>query len=67
MIAAPSDPVMSAVSGHRDAQRLMFTVRQGCAPADALFEAVELVRNTGDAERLRGFLREVQKTMEHRS
>ena len=61
MIAAPcsatgggftgvADAVMSSIDGQRDAQRLIYAVREGCAPADA--------------GRLRGFARELQKAIE---
>jgi len=65
--AAVADAVMSNIAGQRDAQRLIHIVRHDCAPADALLEAFELVRGTGDADRLRGFAREVQKFIEHSS
>lgn len=59
-----SDSVMSNIVGCRDAQHLIFTVRQGCAPADTLLGAFKQVHATGDADRLRGFCREVQKVLE---
>lgn len=61
---AVADAVMSNISGQRDAQRLIYTVRQGCAPADALWVSIEKVQATGDAVRVRGFIREVQKSLE---
>ncbi|OYV00534.1 MAG: hypothetical protein CFE45_08740 [Burkholderiales bacterium PBB5] len=62
--ATVADLVMSAIRGQQDAQRLIHTICDGCAPADALLEGLRQVRDTGDAERLRGFCREVQKLVE---
>lgn len=62
-----ADAVMSTIHGGQDAQRLAFAVQQGCAPADALHEALKAVIATDDTERLLGFCREVQKTLERRA
>lgn len=59
-----ADQVMSRVHGQRDAQRVLHTIRQGCAPEDALLDAIHAVQATGDAERVRGFVRECQKLAE---
>jgi len=59
-----ADLVMSNINGQRDAQRVIYSIRQGCAPADALHDAFELVRSVGDAVRLQGFARELQKHIE---
>lgn len=65
--AAVADAVMSNITGQRDAQRAIFAIREGCAPADALLDAFEILRGTGDADRLRGFARELQKAIERSS
>ncbi|MEW6706608.1 MAG: hypothetical protein AB1430_17305 [Pseudomonadota bacterium] len=57
---------MSNIRGQQDAQRVLYSVRQGFAAPDALHEAVREVLATGDEERTRGFLREVQKRLEER-
>lgn len=62
--AALADQVMARIRGQQDAQRVLHAIRQGCAPEDALFDAVRAVQAIGDAERVRGFLREVQKRLE---
>ncbi len=64
MSATLGDAVMSNIRGMQDAQHLLDVVRQGCAPADALLQAMEKVRGTGDPARLRGFMRECQKALE---
>lgn len=70
MTAARRDDVaaaMSVIQGSRDAQRLVATIREGCAPADALHEGLEQVRGLADGDRLRGFCRELQKSLERRA
>lgn len=62
--AATADAVMGTIRGTQDAQRLVYTIRQGCAPADALFEGIAKVQQTGDDARVRGFVRELQKCLE---
>jgi len=62
--AAIADQVMSRIRGQQDAQRVLHTIRQGCATEDALLDAIHAVQGTGDAERVRGFVREVQKRLE---
>lgn len=61
---ALADAAMASIRGTTDAQRLVHVLREGCAPADALHEALQLVLATGDAERMRGFCRELQKRLE---
>ena len=58
------DAVMSTIRGVQDAQRLVFALKDGMAPADALFDGLQAVQSTGDSERLRGFVRELQKRLE---
>ena len=58
---------MSAIYGGQDAQRLVFTVRDGQAPADALDDALHAVLALNDPERLRAFCRGLQKTLEGRA
>lgn len=62
--ATLADAVMSNIHGCQDAQAWIYTLRQGCAPADALLEALDQERATGDVHRLRGFVRELQKAIE---
>lgn len=67
MATAPTglaDRVMGNIRGGTDAQRLLQTLRGGLAPADALHEALQAELATGDAERLRGFARTIQKVLE---
>lgn len=59
-----ADAAMAAIRGTTDAQRLAHVLREGCAPADAMLEALQLVLATEDSERLRGFCRELQKRLE---
>ena len=59
-----ADTVMSTIRGQNAAQHLMHVIREGCAPADALLDAVQQVRDTDDNDLLRGFMREIQKGME---
>jgi len=61
---ALADVVMSSIHGGQDAQRLLATVRDGCAPADALLEALKQVQATDDPVRLQGFARGLQKALE---
>lgn len=62
--AALTDEVMSRIRGQQDAQRVLHTIRQGCATEDALLDAIHAVQGTGDAERTRALVREVQKHIE---
>ena len=62
--ASTADAVMGAVRGTLDAQKLVFDLRQGCVPANALHDAVRAVGATGDAERMRAFCRHLQKQLE---
>lgn len=55
---------MAAIQGGQDAQRLLFALSDGCAPADMLFDGLQAVLATGDVVRLRGFTREIQKRLE---
>jgi hypothetical protein len=62
--ASLADAAMSSIRGTTDAQRLMATIREGCAPADALLDGMVQVLQAGDPERTRGFFRELQKRLE---
>lgn len=55
---------VSTIKGVQDAQRLILSIRDGCAPADAVLAGLRLVEATNDAARLRGFCRGLQKTLE---
>lgn len=59
-----ADAAMSAIKGGQDAQRIVFALRDGMAPADTLLESLKAVEAAGDPERLRGFMRELQKRLE---
>ena len=59
-----ADRTMACIRGGTDAQRLLQILRDGMAPADALHDALAQVGATGDADRLRGFARELQKAIE---
>jgi len=60
-----ADAAMSAIRGTTAAQRLLFTIAQGCAPADLLLEGIEHARAMGDRKYLRAFVREIAKRLEH--
>lgn len=64
MSAALANAAMATIHGGQDAQRLVFAIRQGCAPADALLEGLQQVQAVDDAERTRSFCRELQKALE---
>lgn len=63
----PAERSVSIIEGQRDAARLLYVVRTGCSPADALLEAFQRVTATDDAARLRGFARGLQKALEGRA
>lgn len=65
MIAVPAGDAIATIEGERAARHLVFVVRQGCAPADALHEALNQVLTADDGARARGFCRELQKTLEN--
>ena len=58
------DTVMPCVRGAADAERLLFTIGQGCAPADLLLEGIEQAQALGDRAYVQAFVREVQKRLE---
>lgn len=62
--AGIADAAMATVRGTTDAQRLIHVLRQGCAPADALHDALQAVLATNDQHRVRGFCREIAKSLE---
>lgn len=61
--AATADAVMAAIRGGEDAKRLVHLIRAGQAPADALHAALEAHQLTGEPERVRGFMRELQRAL----
>jgi hypothetical protein len=63
--AAGADPVMSAIQGARDADAVLLDVRLGCAPPDAVHEAIVSLPAGGDPDRLRAFARRLQKRLEN--
>lgn len=56
--------VMANIAGTQAAQKLVHAIRLGHAKPDALLEALNAELDRGDAERLRGFVRTVQKCLE---
>lgn len=66
MLVATSnaDVAVSTIAGAQDAHRLLIAIHEGCAPADTLLTGFRMVEGTGDAARLRGFCRELQKHLE---
>jgi len=65
MAATPiADAAVSTIEGARDAHRLIESIREGCAPADALLSGLRLVQSLGDEPRYRGCVREIQKLIE---
>lgn len=67
MLLALADAAMSAIHGCTDAQRLLASIREGCAPSDALLDGFVQVLQLGDQDRTRGFMRELQKRLERGS
>ncbi len=65
--ASLSTAALSTIRGGRDAQRLVATIREGCAPADALLEGLRAIAATEDDDRLRGACRGLQKALEGRT
>ena len=63
-ISGLAEAALSTVAGQREAERLLLTLHDGCAPADLLTEALAQVQACGDQHMLRGFLREIQKQLE---
>ena len=59
-----ADMVMSALSGCQAAQHVLFDIRRGIAHPDALHAALQAELAQADSERLRGFMRELQKRLE---
>jgi hypothetical protein len=66
MSTALADPVMSAIRGAQAAREAIAEVERGCAPPDALHEALQTAISTGDMEMLRAFARQCQKALEQR-
>ena len=64
MTAGAADTAVATIKGVQDAQRLLVALRDGLAPADALLEALQAVLSLDDPVRLRGFARQLQKTLE---
>lgn len=64
MNAALADAAIATIHGDQDAQRLEHTICLGCAPADALLDGLKQIEAAGNADRLRGFCRELQKALE---
>ena len=64
---AVANAALASIRGCTDAQHLLHVLRQGCAPADALNEALSKLSALDDAERMRGFCRVLQKELEARA
>ena len=60
-----ADTVMAAIRGGTAAQRVLQDIGGGCAPQDALFDALKVELLLNDDGRLRAWAREVQKRLEH--
>ena len=60
-----ADAALSSIEGHRAAKHLLHALGGGCAPADLVLQALMQVQAHGDAARLRGFCRALQKRLEH--
>lgn len=56
--------VLGACQGDRDGAHLVQVLREGCAPADALHDALQLVLATGDGARVKALARRIQKAIE---
>ncbi|CAM5796606.1 hypothetical protein [Rhizobacter fulvus] len=63
--SAIGNAVMANIAGQRDANQLLFSIREGCAPADLLLDALDHGQKAGEAEYMRAFARTVQKALEH--
>lgn len=64
MTAAATDPVMSAIRGAEMASAALQHVQLGCAPPDALHDALQAAIDTRDPDLLRAFARRCQKALE---
>lgn len=62
--AATADAVMANIRGAEVAKAAIRRVRDGHAPADALFDELQQTQSAGDAGRVQGFMRELQKALE---
>lgn len=58
------DAVMANIAGQRDAQEVLASLRNGCAPIDLLLEEFDRVAAVGNAEHRRSFARTLQKALE---
>jgi hypothetical protein len=59
-----ADAVGQALAGQLAAQHAIAEVRSGTALPDALLARLDAVLVTGDRDRLRAFMRELQKRLE---
>ena len=59
-----SHGALSVVEGQEEAAQMLLLLREGMAPADLLHEALERDLRAGDALRLRGWCRALQKALE---
>lgn len=66
-ITSLSSAAASTIQGGQDAQRLVATIREGCAPANALLEGLRAIAATKDEDRLSGACRGLQKALEGRA
>lgn len=57
---------LAAIQGHVEAEDLLRELRAGIALPEALHEALQRLRATGDGARLRAFCRTLQKRLEGR-
>lgn len=61
---AIADAAMSNIDGQRDANRLIFAIREGCAAPDLLLSAFDKATAYGHREYARGLCRTLQKAFE---
>ena len=62
-----TDAALGAIRGQQDAANLLAKVRIGTASPDALAEALAAVQATGEAARVRAFLRSLGKALENQA
>ena len=59
-----ADPIGSYLAGNLGAQKALFAIREGVTDPDYLYAEMKLVLSHNEPERMRGFLRQLQKQFE---
>lgn len=59
-----AEAARQACEGQLAAQRALYAIQQGTADPDALHAALAAVHLSGEPERVRAFVRTIQKTIE---